>query len=116
MPPLSQAEAEKAVAAALNRKPCDVFVTFGPPVAAASIAQVHPAEIETPSGRHAVAVKVLRPGIERRFKVDLEAFGFVARSAELWSAEARRLQLVGVIGTPCPSVGPGIGMPVGGGA
>jgi ubiquinone biosynthesis protein len=71
MPPFSQAEAEKTVAAALNKKLCDVFVTFGPPVAAASIAQVHRAEIETPSGRRAVAVKVLRPGIERRFEVDL---------------------------------------------
>src|SRR5499425_3258731 len=104
MPPFSQAEAEKAVAAALNEKLSDVFVTFGPPVAAASIAQVHRAEIETPSGRRAVAVKVLRPGIERRFKVDLEAFGFVARSAELWSAEARRLRLVGVIETLARSV------------
>src|SRR5215468_1916241 len=99
MPPFSQAEAEKTVAAALDRKLSEVFVKFGPPVAAASIAQVHRAEIETLSGRRAVAVKVLRPGIERRFKVDLEAFGFVARSAELWSAEARRLQLVGVIET-----------------
>src|SRR5262249_57397235 len=68
-------------------------------VAPASIAQVNRAEIETPSGRRAVAVKVLRPGIERRLKIDLEAFGFVARSAELWSAEARRLRLVGVIET-----------------
>src|SRR5215813_12706770 len=99
MPPFSQAESEKAVAAALNKKLSDLFVTFGPPVAAASIAQVHRAEIETPSGRRAVAVKVLRPGIERRLKIDLEAFGFVARSAELWSAEARRLRLVGVIET-----------------
>jgi ubiquinone biosynthesis protein len=71
MPPFSQAEAEKAVAAALNKKLSDVFVTFGPPVAAASIAQVHRAKIETPLRRHAVAVKVLRPGIERRLKTDL---------------------------------------------
>src|SRR5215467_4917313 len=99
MPPFSQAEAEKAVAASLIRKLSDVFLTFGPPVAAASIAQVHRAEIETPSGRRSVAVKVLRPGIERRFKVDLEAFGFVARTGELWSAEARRLRLVEVIET-----------------
>jgi ubiquinone biosynthesis protein len=83
----------------LNKKLSDLFVTFGPPVAAASIAQVHRAEIETPSGRRAVAVKVLRPSIERRLRIDLEAFGFVARSAELWSAEARRLRLVGVIET-----------------
>jgi ubiquinone biosynthesis protein len=92
MSPFPQAEAEKTVAAAFDKKLSDVFVTFGPPVAAASIAQVHRAEIETPSGRRAVAAKVLRPGIERRFKVDLEAFGFVARRAELLSAEARRLR------------------------
>ena len=61
MPPFSQAEAEKAVATALNRKLSDLFVTFGPPVAAASIAQVHRAEIQMPSGRRPVAVKVLRP-------------------------------------------------------
>src|SRR5262249_8057348 len=50
MPPFSQAEAEKTVAAALDRKLCDVFATFGPPGAAASIAQVHRAAIETPAG------------------------------------------------------------------
>jgi ubiquinone biosynthesis protein len=104
MPPFSQAEAEKAVAGALGKKLCDVFVTFGPPVAAASIAQVHRAEIETPTDRRTVAVKVLRPGIESRFKGDLEAFGFAARSAELWSAEARRLRLVEVVETLARSV------------
>jgi ubiquinone biosynthesis protein len=104
MPPFSQAEAEETVAAALDQKLSDVFVKFGLPVAAASIAQVHRAEIETPSGRRAVAVKVLRPGIERRFKVDLAAFAFVARSAELLSAEARRLRLVEVVETLTRSV------------
>jgi ubiquinone biosynthesis protein len=104
MPPFSRAEAEEVVAAALDRKLCDAFVTFGPAVAAASIAQVHRAEIETPSGRRAVALKLLRPGMERRFEVDLAAFRFVARSAERWSAEARRLRLVEVVETLARSV------------
>jgi len=104
MPPFSQGEAETTVAAALERKLSDVFVAFGPPVAAASIAQVHRAEINTPAGRRAVAVKVLRPGIERRFKIDLSAFEFVARNAELLSAEARRLRLVEVVDTLARSV------------
>jgi ubiquinone biosynthesis protein len=104
MPPFSQAEAENAVASALEKKLSDVFVAFGPAVAAASIAQVHRAEIETPQGRRAVAVKVLRPGVERRFKVDLAAFEFVARNAELLSAEARRLRLVEVVDTLTRSV------------
>ena len=46
MAPFPQAEAEAAVAAAFDRKLPDLFVRFGPPVAAASIAQVHRAEIE----------------------------------------------------------------------
>src|SRR2546428_3662888 len=104
MPPFSQAEAEKTVAAALDKKLCDVFAPFGPPVAAASIAQVHRAEIETPSGRRAVAVKVLRPGIERRFAVDPAAFGFVARRAAFLSSEAQRLRLIEVVETPSRSV------------
>ena len=104
MPPFSQAEAEKTVAAALDKKLCELFVMFGPSVAAASIAQVHRAEIQAPLGRRAVAVKVLRPGIERRFAVDLAAFGFVARTAEFLSAEARRLRLIEVVDTLARSV------------
>ena len=41
---------------------------------------MHRAEIAGDGGRRAVAVKVLRPGIERRFKVDLDAFTFAARA------------------------------------
>ena len=72
---------------------------FGPAVAAASIAQVHRAEVTTPEGRKAVAVKVLRPQVERRFRVDLEAFTFAARHAENMSAEARRLRMVETVAT-----------------
>ncbi len=104
MPPFAQAEAEATVARALGRPIEAVFTSFGPPVAAASIAQVHRAEVATPAGPRAVAVKVLRPGIERRFKGDLDAFYFVARQAERFSAEARRLRLLEVVDTLARSV------------
>ncbi len=39
-----------------------LFISFGPAVAAASIAQVHHAEVVSPDGPKPVAVKVLRPG------------------------------------------------------
>jgi ubiquinone biosynthesis protein len=104
MPPFPQAEAEAAVENALGVPIRSVFATFGPPVAAASIAQVHLAEIDTPSGRRSVAVKVLRPGIEKSLKVDLDAFRFAARQAERVSAEARRLRLTEVIATLSRSV------------
>jgi ubiquinone biosynthesis protein len=99
MPPFPQQEAEAAVAASFGRPVSAVFASFGPPVAAASIAQVHRAEIATDAGPRAVAVKVLRPGIEPRFRADLSAFTFVARHAEDFSAEARRLRLIEVVDT-----------------
>jgi ubiquinone biosynthesis protein len=104
MPPFAQEEAERTVAEALDRPLSAAFVTFGPPVAAASIAQVHRAEVKTPAVRRTVAVKVLRPGIERRFAIDLKAFAFIARNAEFISAEARRLRLVEVVDTLARSV------------
>jgi ubiquinone biosynthesis protein len=99
MPPFAQAEAERAVEAALGKPLSTVFALFGPAVAAASIAQVHRATVAGACGPRAVAVKVLRPGIERRFKSDLDAFTFAARNAEKMSAEARRLRLVEVVET-----------------
>jgi ubiquinone biosynthesis protein len=65
---------------------------------------VHRAEIDLDGARKLVAVKVLRPGIERRFKSDLDAFFFAARKAEAFSAEARRLRLIEVVSTLARSV------------
>jgi ubiquinone biosynthesis protein len=96
MAPFPQAEAVRTIEEALGEKLPKLFVSFGPPVAAASIAQVHRAEVASPEGLKPVAVKVLRPGIERRFAVDLDAFSFAARNAERFSAEARRLRLIDV--------------------
>jgi ubiquinone biosynthesis protein len=100
MPPFGQHEAEAAVAAAFDKPLSAVYAAFGQPVAAASIAQVHRAEVVTESGEYKpVAVKVLRPGIERRFRADLASFYFAARNAERFSPEARRLRLTEVVAT-----------------
>ena len=99
MPPFGQAEAEAAITTSFGRPVPSVFASFGPPVAAASIAQVHRATVESANGSRAVAVKVLRPGVERRFHADLAAFTFAARHAENVSAEARRLRLIEVVDT-----------------
>jgi ubiquinone biosynthesis protein len=104
MPAFPQAEAEATVAAALDKPLSHIFASFGPAVAAASIAQVHRAEIIGPDGPHPVAVKVLRPGVERRFRADIAAFFSLARYAERVSAEARRLRLIEVVETMWRSV------------
>jgi len=99
MPPFPQAEAERIITEALGKPLPATYVSLGPPVAAASIAQVHRAKVATADGPKDVAVKVTRPGIQHRFAADLDAFTFVARKAERWSAEARRLRLVEVVDT-----------------
>jgi ubiquinone biosynthesis protein len=99
MPPFGQTEAEAAVAASFGKPVASVFASFGPPVAAASIAQVHRATVASGAGARALAVKVLRPGVERRFHADLAAFTFAAHHAENVSAEARRLRLIEVVDT-----------------
>ena len=104
MAPFPQSEAEAAVTAAFDKPLSKIYASFGPAVAAASIAQVHRAEVETGGSRKPVAVKVLRPGIEHRFKSDLDSFFFAARQAEALSAEARRLRLVEVVATLARSV------------
>lgn len=73
----------------------EIFAEFRPPIAAASIAQVHPA-IERATGRK-VAVKVLRPGIERSFKRDIDAFYFIARMLELLLPSSRRLRPTAIV-------------------
>ena len=104
LPPFSQAEAEAVIATSLERPVAQAFVSLGPPVAAASIAQVHRGEVDDHGVRRAVAVKVLRPNVASRFRRDLADFFFVAEKAETYSAEARRLRLVEVINTMSRSV------------
>ena len=104
LPPFPQDEAESVIATSLERPIKQAFVSLGPAVAAASIAQVHRGEVEHNGVRRAVAVKVLRPDVAARFRRDLTDFFFVARQAEIYSAEARRLRLVEVINTMSRSV------------
>ena len=104
LPPFSQSEAEAAVATSLERPVAQAFASFGPAVAAASIAQVHRGETERDGVRTSVAVKVLRPNVASRFRRDLADFFFVAHQAETYSADARRLRLIEVINTMSRSV------------
>src|SRR5688572_5968505 len=82
LPPFSMEEARRAIEEALGGKLENHFAEFGPPVAAASIAQVHKAVVVEDGVRRKVAVKILRPGIERRFRRDLDSFYLAARLIE----------------------------------
>jgi len=97
LPPFSMAEARATVERELGGKLEDHFVSFGPPVAAASIAQVHKAEVIDGGVRRTVAVKILRPNVERRFRRDLDSYAFAARNLEAWYPPARRLRPKAVV-------------------
>ncbi|MDE0049502.1 MAG: 2-polyprenylphenol 6-hydroxylase [Rhodospirillales bacterium] len=71
------------------------------PVAAASIAQVH---FAVTAAGEPVAVKILRPGVERALERDLELFYWLAEIAERALPSWRRLRPVEVIRTFAQSV------------
>ena len=105
LPPFSEEAARKSVEAALGRPIEEMFESFGPPVAAASIAQVHKAEMKGADGSvRSVAVKVLRPGVQHRFNRDLKSFYLAARLIERFHPPSRRLRPVAVVDTLAASV------------
>src|SRR6185369_4112676 len=87
--PFPTAIARAQIESELGRSIESLFASFGEPVAAASLAQAHAAVLA--DGRK-VAVKVLRPGIERRVYDDAEALTLAARLVERWVPRARRLE------------------------
>ncbi|EPX82602.1 2-polyprenylphenol 6-hydroxylase [Salipiger mucosus] len=90
LPPFSIETARQQVRAELGLTVEEAFSEFGEPVAAASIAQVHKARLAETG--QPVAVKVLRPGIERAFRTDIDAFYFSAFVIETLAPSARRLR------------------------
>ncbi len=105
LPPFSQDEARKAVEEALGAPIDKIYAEFGPPVAAASIAQVHKAKVRRQGGTLTpLAVKVLRPGIEQRFQKDLDSYFFAARMIERFHPPSRRLRPIAVVDTLAKSV------------
>ena len=95
LPPFSSEIAKKTIESELGRPVDELFSSFSDPVAAASIAQVHKATILDTN--ETVAIKVLRPGIEKAFRKDINAFYLAAKIIELFSSSARRLKPTEVI-------------------
>ncbi len=94
MPPFSTKQAIATIEKELGRKIDEIFAEFeGQPIAAASIAQVHKAV--TKDGK-TVAVKILRPGIEKKFKHDIALLYFVARIVS-WIPACKRLRPIEVV-------------------
>jgi len=74
----------------------DIFSKLSEPIAAASVAQVHFATLHT--GQE-VAVKLLRPNIEKDFARDIESFRIAAKILHFLFKRIRRIKLPTVIET-----------------
>jgi ubiquinone biosynthesis protein len=95
LPPFPSVVAQRMIAKELGSPVTALFTDFSEPVAAASIAQVHSARLVA-SGEK-VAVKVLRPNIERAFRTDIDAFYLAAGIIEAMLPGTRRLRPTDVI-------------------
>jgi len=93
------AESIAAIEDSLGRPLDEIYGEFSEPVAAASIAQVHFATIDRDGEQVPVAVKVIRPGVRRRFANDLESYFLAARLQERFIPSSRRLRPVEVART-----------------
>ena len=87
--------AKAAIEGSLGRPISDLYSSFGEPIAAASIAQVHPCMI----GDRKMAVKVVRPGVRQRFAHDIESMYLLSRMQERFVPSSRRLRPVEVTRT-----------------
>ena len=92
--PASRAEIEALLTAELGAPPADVFASFDPePLAAASIAQVHRAQL---SSGEQVVVKVQRPGVGALVERDLDILLKLARSLQArtdWARDYRVMEM-----------------------
>jgi len=95
VPSFPSEQAQQIVESAYKKPLNGVFAYFeAEPLASASIAQVHAAQLL--SGEN-VVVKVVRPGIESTIRSDLELLYTVAELAERYWKEAKRLRPLEVV-------------------
>jgi ubiquinone biosynthesis protein len=95
VPPFPGAQARAFIEKAYGRPIEELLDEFEErPLASASIAQVHAARLKT---GQAVVVKVLRPGIQRIIRRDVDLLYTLARLAQRYWREGRRLRPVEVV-------------------
>ena len=97
LPPFQLDEAKNILRKELGKENFDKIANFSDSIAAASIAQVHFATINDSTKKKEVAIKILRPNIEKIFNEELDALMLLAYIVESLIKKTKRLKLVEVV-------------------
>ncbi len=97
LPPFNFEEAKNILKKEVGNDQFNKIVDISEPIAAASIAQVHLAKIKIDGKVRDVAIKILRPNIEKVFNEELDALMLFAYIVEATLKKTRRLKLVEVV-------------------
>ncbi len=97
LPPFSLLQAKEIIKNDLGNECYDSIINLSEPVAAASIAQVHKAQINDNEVLKDVAIKILRPNIKKIFNEEIDAMMLFAFLIESFIKKTKRLKLVEVV-------------------
>ena len=97
LPAFSKNEAEEIVKRNLGQDMFNSIINFSEPIAAASIAQVHKAQINDDGTIKDVAIKILRPNIKKKFNEEIDALMLLAYLIESLIKKTKRLKLIEVV-------------------
>ncbi len=97
LPPFPLSEAKEMIKKDLGSGIFDSIINLSDPIAAASIAQVHKAQIDDKGIIKDVAIKILRPNIKKIFNEEIDALILLAFIIESFIKKTKRLKLVEVV-------------------
>jgi len=97
LPPFSLIQAKEIIKNDLGDNTYNTIINLSEPVAAASIAQVHKAQINDNGIIKDVAIKILRPNIRKIFNDEIDAMMLLAFFIESFVKKTERLKLVEVV-------------------
>tara|TARA_B100001123_G_scaffold351389_1_gene402341 strand:- start:21 stop:1589 length:1569 start_codon:yes stop_codon:yes gene_type:complete len=97
LPPFSTNQAKEILKKNLGESSYKSIVNLSEPVAAASVAQVHKAQINDDGIIKDVAIKILRPDIKKIFNEEIDALMLLAYCIENIIKKTKRLKLVEVV-------------------
>ena len=97
LPPFELSKAKEIIKKDLGEDNFNSIINLSEPVAAASIAQVHKAQINDNGTIKDVAIKILRPNIKKIFNEEIDALMLFAFLTESIIKKTKRLKLVEVV-------------------